>query len=33
MTIWFSNDENKYPVRIRIELKYGSLILELLNIS
>jgi len=33
MTIWFSNDKNKYPVRIRIELKYGSLILELLNIS
>ncbi|MBL7013215.1 MAG: DUF3108 domain-containing protein [Candidatus Marinimicrobia bacterium] len=32
MTIWFSDSE-KNPVKIRIELKYGSLILELSNIN
>lgn len=33
MTIWFSDDQNKIPVRIKIELKVGALILEIQDIN
>ena len=29
LNVMFSNDENQYPVKIRIKLKYGYLVLEL----
>lgn len=29
MEIYFSEDKNKYPVKIKIQLKYGSLVLKL----
>ena len=29
MSIWFSNDHVRYPVKIRIKMKFGSLILKL----
>tara|TARA_B110000196_G_scaffold88032_1_gene76353 strand:- start:554 stop:1276 length:723 start_codon:yes stop_codon:yes gene_type:complete len=29
MSIWFSNDIYKYPVKIRLKLKYGAMMLEL----
>ena len=33
MAIWFSDDANKYPVRIKIKLKYGALTLNVLDIN
>ena len=33
MSILFSNDENRYPVKIWLTMKYGSLVLELDNIT
>ena len=33
MSILFSNDENRYPVKIWLAMKYGSLVLELDNIT
>ena len=33
MSILFSNDENRYPVKIWLKMKYGSLVLELDNIT
>ena len=33
MSISFSNDENRYPVKIWLTMKYGSLVLELDNIT
>jgi|TARA_B110000444_G_scaffold32465_1_gene27608 hypothetical protein len=27
--IYFSEDKNKYPVKIKLKLKYGSLVLKL----
>jgi len=33
MSISFSNDENRYPVKIWLTMKYGSLVLELNNIA
>ena len=33
MSILFSNDENRYPVKIWLAIKYGSLVLELDNIT
>ena len=33
MSILFSNDENRYPVKIWLAMKYGSLVLELENIT
>ena len=32
MSILFSNDENRYPIKIRMNLKYGSLTLKLKQI-
>jgi len=32
MSILFSDDSNRYPVKIWLHLKYGSLILELENV-
>ena len=33
MSMLFSNDENRYPVKIWLTMKYGSLVLELDNIT
>ena len=33
MSILFSNDENRYPVKIWLTMKYGSLVLELNKIT
>ena len=33
MMIWFSDDENRLPIQIRIKLKYGSMLLKLKDIS
>ena len=33
MSMLFSNDENRYPVKIWLTMKYGSLVLELNNIA
>ena len=33
MSMLFSNDENRYPVKIWLTMKYGSLVLELDNIA
>ena len=33
MSILFSNDENRYPVKIWLAMKYGSLVLKLDNIT
>ena len=32
MSILFSNDDSRYPVKIWLNLKYGTLILELIDI-
>jgi len=32
MNIWFSNDYKKYPVQIWLKMKYGGLLLELIEI-
>ena len=32
MSILFSDDENRYPIKIRMNLKYGSLTLKLKQI-
>ena len=32
MNIWFSNDTKKYPVKIWLKMKYGGLLLELIEI-
>ena len=29
MSIWFSNDDVRYPVKISIKMKFGTLILKL----
>ena len=29
MSIWFSNDENRYPVKIWIKMKFGAFVLKL----
>jgi hypothetical protein len=33
MSILFSNDNNRYPVKIWLNMKYGSLVLELESIT
>ena len=33
MMIWFSDDENRFPIQIRIKLKYGSMLLKLKDIN
>ena len=33
MSMLFSNDGNRYPVKIWLTMKYGSLVLELDNIT
>ena len=33
MSILFSNDEKRYPVKIWLTMKYGSLVLELNKIT
>ena len=33
MSILFSDDENRYPVKIWLTMKYGSLVLELESIT
>ena len=33
MSIWFSKDEHRYPVKIWLKLKFGALVLELEKIS
>ena len=33
MSMLFSNDENRYPVKIWLTMKYGSLVLELNKIT
>ncbi len=33
MSILFSDDENRYPVKIWLTMKYGSLVLELVSIT
>ena len=33
MSIWFSNDEHRYPVQIWLKMKFGSLILKLDEIA
>ena len=32
MSIWFSNNYNKYPIKIWLKMKYGSLLLELIEV-
>ena len=31
--IWFSNDEKRIPIQIRIKLQYGSMLLKINEIN
>jgi hypothetical protein len=33
MKIWFTNDENRYPIKIELKINYGRLILILNDIE
>ena len=33
MKIWFTNDENRYPIKIELKINYGRLVLLLNDIE
>ena len=33
MKIWFTDDKNRYPIKIEIKLNHGSIVLLLNNIE
>ena len=33
MKIWFTNDQNRYPIKIELKINYGNLVLLLNTIN